>query len=78
MEELPAVHQVAQTFHNQQVRQSDLGDTAVLIGWNRSPYVRRVGITVHHHGIPFEQRPITAPSRRSPESSGALLRLEIN
>ena len=33
---------------------------AVLIGWNRSPYTRRIRITMDIYGIPFEQRRITA------------------
>jgi glutathione S-transferase len=34
--------------------------TAILIGWNRSPYARRVGISMRIYGIPFEQKRITA------------------
>lgn len=37
-----------------------MAETAVLIGWNRSPYTRRVGISMDIYGIPFEQRRITA------------------
>ena len=32
----------------------------LLIGWNQSPYVRRVAISMHIYGIAFEQRRITA------------------
>ena len=32
----------------------------LLLGWNRSPYVRRVAISMHIYGIVFEQRRITA------------------
>ena len=35
-------------------------DLPLLIGWNQSPYVRRVAISMHLYGIPFEQRRITA------------------
>ena len=27
------------------------GDLPLLIGWNRSPYVRRVAISMHIYGI---------------------------
>ena len=35
-------------------------DLPLLLGWNRSPYVRRVAISLHIYGIVFEQRRITA------------------
>ena len=35
-------------------------DMPLLIGWNRSPYVRRVAISLYVYGIDFEQRRITA------------------
>ena len=35
-------------------------DMPLLIGWNQSPYVRRVAISLHIYGIAFEQRRITA------------------
>ena len=31
-----------------------------LIGWNRSPYARRVAISLHHYGLDFEHRLINA------------------
>ncbi|MGI9305177.1 MAG: glutathione S-transferase family protein [Gammaproteobacteria bacterium] len=32
----------------------------VLVGWNRSPYARRVAVSMRHYGIEFEQRMQTA------------------
>ena len=32
----------------------------LLVGWNRSPYTRRVAISMHLYGIEFEQRAQTA------------------
>jgi glutathione S-transferase len=32
----------------------------ILIGWNRSPYARRVATSLHHYGLDFEQRQINA------------------
>jgi glutathione S-transferase len=32
----------------------------ILIGWNRSPYARRVAISLHHYGLDFEHRLINA------------------
>jgi len=31
----------------------------LLIGVNRSPYTRRVAITLNLYGLPYEQRPLT-------------------
>lgn len=31
-----------------------------LVGWYRSPYARRVAISLHHYGLGYEHRPITA------------------
>lgn len=31
----------------------------ILVGQYDSPYVRRVAITLHHHGMPFERNPIS-------------------
>jgi glutathione S-transferase len=31
----------------------------ILVGQYDSPYVRRVAITLHHYGIPFERNPIS-------------------
>ena len=35
-------------------------DLPILIGWNRSPYVQRVAVSMYIYGISFEQRRITA------------------
>ena len=32
----------------------------LLMGWNRSPYTRRVAISMYHYGIEFDQRARTA------------------
>ena len=34
-----------------------------LVGWYRSPYARRVAITMHLYGLDYEHRPITAWER---------------
>jgi glutathione S-transferase len=36
----------------------------LLIGINRSPYTRRVAITLSHYGVPFEHRVVTAFDNR--------------
>ena len=36
-----------------------------LIGVNRSPFTRRVAITLHIYGIPFEQRPLSGFGNRA-------------
>ena len=36
----------------------------LLIGVNRSPYTRRVAITLKHYGVPFEDRVLTAFDNR--------------
>ena len=35
-------------------------DRPLLMGWNRSPYTRRVAISMYHYGIEFDQRARTA------------------
>ena len=35
-------------------------DRPLLVGWNRSPYTRRVAISMYVYGIDFEQRARTA------------------
>ncbi len=37
----------------------------LLIGVNRSPYTRRVAITLKVYGVPFEQRPLSAFADRA-------------
>ena len=37
----------------------------LLIGVNRSPYTRRVAITLKHYGVPFEQRDISGFGNRT-------------
>lgn len=37
----------------------------LLIGVNRSPYTRRVAITLTHYGIPFEQSPLSGFDNRA-------------
>lgn len=37
----------------------------LLIGVNRSPYTRRVAITLKHYNIPFEQRPLSGFDNRA-------------
>lgn len=32
----------------------------ILVGWYRSPYARRVAISMQHYGLAYEHRPITA------------------
>ncbi|MGI9385346.1 MAG: glutathione S-transferase family protein [Methyloligellaceae bacterium] len=34
-----------------------------LVGWYRSPYARRVAITMRHYGLDYDHRPITAWDR---------------
>lgn len=36
-----------------------------LIGVNRSPYARRVAITLRHYGVPFEQRDLSGFGNRT-------------
>jgi len=35
-------------------------DRLILVGWYRSPYARRVAITMHHHGLDYEHRSTNA------------------
>ena len=38
----------------------DMRDKPLLIGWNRSPYARRVAISLNLLEIPFDQEPVNA------------------
>lgn len=35
----------------------------ILVGWYRSPYARRVAVSMQHYGLDYEHRPITAWDR---------------
>ena len=37
----------------------------LLVGVNRSPYTRRVAITLNIYGVPFEQRPLSGFDNRA-------------
>ena len=37
----------------------------LLIGVNRSPFTRRVAITLNIYGVPFEQRPLSGFGNRA-------------
>jgi glutathione S-transferase len=37
----------------------------ILIGVNRSPYTRRVAITLRHYGVPYEQRDLSGFGNRA-------------
>ncbi|MDZ4737274.1 MAG: glutathione S-transferase N-terminal domain-containing protein [Rhodospirillaceae bacterium] len=46
-----------------------------LIGYYESPFVRRIGVTLMHYGIPFEQRAVATSERATIEPLNPLGRI---
>jgi glutathione S-transferase len=54
-----------QTWEDWRAHASTVGDPMLLIGVNRSPYTRRVAVTLEIYGISYEQRPLSSFDNRA-------------
>jgi glutathione S-transferase len=62
---VPGIACWVETWEDWRAHGSTVGDPMLLIGVNRSPYTRRVAVTLEVYGISYEQRPLSSFDNRA-------------